>query len=73
MEDFVSTGPETGDDAGLKESAKEDLLWLGQLSGGGGPGQQREPRQRELQHQAGSGAQPQQTQGNNFLSLLHNI
>ena len=40
MADFVSTGPETGDDAGLKESAKEDLLWLGQLSGGGGPGQQ---------------------------------
>ena len=40
MEDFVSTGLETGDEAGLKESAKVDLLWLGQLSGGGGPGQQ---------------------------------
>ena len=34
MEDFVCSGPETGDDAGLKESAKEDLLGLGQLSGG---------------------------------------
>ena len=40
MEDFVSTGPETGDDAWLKESAKENLLGLGQLSGGGGPGEQ---------------------------------
>ena len=40
MEDFVSSGPETGEDAGLQESAKYDLLGLGQLSGGGGPGQQ---------------------------------